>query len=334
MGDKVFVVIPVYNGIEHTVSTVRSLISLLHPGCRVVVVDDGSTDGTSAILGSEFPDVTILRGDGNLWWSGAINLGARYALENGADYVLLLNNDVFLHPQFLEELLIGAREFPDSLIASKILFASEPWKIWCMGGKVNWRSGRCWVVGCGQLDDHRWMEPVEADWLAGMSVLVPVEVFRRGIWVDEKAFPQYCGDSDFSMRAKLAGFQLIVWPPSRVYNKVENSGLDTRLLQRIEPFSLRLFIATLTSIKSSKAFCTFGKWVLRHAPVYSWLPLFLRQYGFYFLKCVQVLLRLPSSKTTPRRNLSKEFEADYEIVKPLPRRLRKQLVKEREQCES
>lgn len=294
MRRRVFVVIPVHNGIEHTLPTVRALIPLLHPADRIVVVDDGSTDGTRDILHGEHPEVAVLAGDGTLWWSGAINLGARYALQQGADFILFLNNDVVLHPQFLEELLIGAAEHPRALIASKILNADEPWKVWCMGGKVDWLQGRHWMLGHNELDDGRWEEPIEADWLAGMSVLVPVQVFLEGIWVDRRAFPQYSGDSDFSLRAHRAGFRLVVWPKSRIYNKVQCSGLTTRLLLGLEPFSLRLFVESLTSIKSSAAFCTFGKFVLRHAPAWSWLLTLGRFYGFYFLKCLQAFIRNPS----------------------------------------
>ena len=177
------------------------------------------------------------------------------------------------------------------------------WKVWCMGGGVNWLKGRHWVVGHNTRDDGRWEEPLEVDWLAGMSLLVPTEVFRRGIWVDDRAFPQYSGDADFSLRARRAGYRLLVWPKSRIYNMVRNSGLTTKLLLRIEPFSWRLFLKSLTSIKSSAAFCTFGKLIVRHAPIWS-IPLTLgRFYGFYFLKCLQVWLRLPAvrGRTSPGR---------------------------------
>ena len=83
MRTSVFVVIPVHNGIEHTLRTVRSLLPLLPPGGRVVVVDDGSRDGTAETLRKECSGVVVLRGDGNLWWSGAINEGVREGYRDG-----------------------------------------------------------------------------------------------------------------------------------------------------------------------------------------------------------------------------------------------------------
>jgi GT2 family glycosyltransferase len=307
MQPRIYALIPVFNGIQHTQTTVSALKPLMPPGGKIVVIDDGSTDGTEEILNREHPEVTVLRGDGNLWWSGAINMGARFALEEGADYVLFLNNDVILSDNFLEELLKGAQEFPEALISSKILSSDEPWKVWSSGGRVNWWSGKFWMLGCGQADDHRYNEPLEADWLPGMSVLVPVGVFRQNVWVDDKAFPQYAGDTDFSLRARKAGFNLIVWSSSVIYNKVRNSGVVSKLLLGVEPFSFRLLWECLTSIKSSVSFCTFGKLVMRHAPLITRIPTLLRYYGFFFLKVAQVSLGLPG----PRKWLNRKRFAEY-----------------------
>ncbi len=293
MRARIYIVIPVHNNVQHTLNVVRALFPLVPPLSKIVVVDDGSTDGTAEILQIEYPEVMVLKGDGQLWWSGAINRGARFALNQDADYVLFLNNDILLHPQFLEELLLGAQEHPQALIASKILSAEEPWRVWSMGGKVDWRRGKHGMLGCGELDDGQWEKPVEADWLPGMSVLVPMAVFRQDLWIDEQAFPQYSGDSDFTMRVRLRDFKLLVWPKSRVYNHTTNSGLVSKLLLGMEPFSFRLFWQTLTSIKSSAALRTYGKWVLRHAPLWSWPLMLGRFYGFYFLKCLQIWLKLP-----------------------------------------
>lgn len=311
MNPRVFAVIPVHNGVEHTLSMVRTLLPLLPYGGQIVVVDDGSTDGTEEVLNSEFPEVIILRGGGNLWWSGAINMGVRYALDQGVDYVLFLNNDIVMHPQFLEELLMGAREFPHSLVASKILSVEEPGKIWSLGGKVDWKRGKLWMLGHGQRDDGRWNEPVEADWLPGMSVLVPSAVFQMGIWVDESSFPQYSGDSDFTMRARKAGFRLIVRPQSRVYNKVSSSGLDTRLIKGLEPFTLKAFFTSLTSIKSSKCLPVYIKWLFRHAPVWSWPMMAGRFYGYYILKGLQLWLGL---QRFPKKRLKTGLVTSFESV--------------------
>ena len=302
METRLFIVTPVYNDIRNTLTLLRTLLPIMPPLAKLVVVDNGSTDGTGSVLCSEYPEVTVLNGNRKLLWTGAINIGIRYALKEGADCVLFLNNDAILHPQFLEELLIAAEEYPEAIISSKILSADEPWRVWSMGGKVEWIKGKHWLLGHNTANDERWNEPIEVDWLAGMVMLVPTKVFRQGIWLDERAFPHYSSDSDFCMRAKKAGFKSVVWPKSYVYNKEKSSGLVEKVLLGVEPFSLRLFLQILTSNKSSAAFCTFGRLVVRHAPMWTWPQVFIRFYGFLLLKLIQTWLRIPG----PHRWINKK----------------------------
>src|SRR6516164_5363299 len=90
---KVALVVPVHNKIALTIRFLESLRAVSYPKYSVIVVDDGSQDGTSRIVELRFPEVIVLKGHGNLWWSGATNLGVRYALKHGYDYVLTINND-------------------------------------------------------------------------------------------------------------------------------------------------------------------------------------------------------------------------------------------------
>ena len=111
MMKKIAVLIPVYNHLEYTKTCVKTLKDLMteyvFTGIRltVVVIDDGSTDGTGEWLGKNYPGVIVLRGDGDLWWSGAVNLGARYAIETlHSDYLLLWNNDIIAAQRYFKEL--------------------------------------------------------------------------------------------------------------------------------------------------------------------------------------------------------------------------------------
>ena len=99
---KIAIIIPVFNHLDYTKRCVSSLedclsrSTLKHSAWDLVVIDDGSTDGTSEYLEKQHPAVHVLHGDGNLWWSGGANVGARHALEElQSDYILLWNNDVF-----------------------------------------------------------------------------------------------------------------------------------------------------------------------------------------------------------------------------------------------
>src|SRR5260370_41207151 len=85
---RVFVIIPTHNRWDEAHVALTRLLQSDYPSFEVVLVDDGCTDGTARNCQSEFPSVTILEGDGNLWWSGAINLGTQYARDHGADLAM------------------------------------------------------------------------------------------------------------------------------------------------------------------------------------------------------------------------------------------------------
>src|SRR5436309_12520790 len=90
---KLAAVIPVHNGRAYTAHCLEDMRQLEGPEIMVIVVNDGSSYDTSSYLKDNHPDVHLLHGSGNLWWSGAVDLGCRFAIERGASRLLLLNND-------------------------------------------------------------------------------------------------------------------------------------------------------------------------------------------------------------------------------------------------
>jgi GT2 family glycosyltransferase len=192
------VVTPVHNGIEHTVKFLASLKRQEYQNLVAVIVNDGSTDGTAERIAAEFPDVVVLPGDGNLWWSGATNEGVAHALKNGADYIFTVNNDVEVDPGAIAALVktAGSRE-NKTLVGSVIYDQSERTKVWYAGGTFDPQLGE--LVHVREAGDAELPEP---DWLTGMGVLIPAGVFDKTGLYDRRRFPQYFGDADFSLRAK------------------------------------------------------------------------------------------------------------------------------------
>ena len=117
---KVSIVTPIHNGIEHTVDYLDSLSRISYPHYEVVIVDDGSTDGSAERISASFPQVRIVSGDGNLWWAGGTNAGIRDALARGTDFILTMNNDVEVAPDLLDVLLGCAADHPGAIIGGKI----------------------------------------------------------------------------------------------------------------------------------------------------------------------------------------------------------------------
>ena len=117
---KVAIIIPVFNRRETTLSCLKQIDAMDTCGVviNVVVVDDGSTDGTASAIHAEFPSVVVLEGDGNLWWTGAINMGVEYALARGYAGVHLLNDDLNLDKSAFCELYKVVRNNADALVSS------------------------------------------------------------------------------------------------------------------------------------------------------------------------------------------------------------------------
>lgn len=226
------VIIPVFNGISYTKTALKNLTDLqreIDPSklkISNIVVDDGSTDGTSEYIKENYPDCIVLSGNGNLWWSGGVNAGAKYAVEElKADFLLLWNNDIICGGDYFSA-LYGIIENLNSntFVGSKIFSKDDI--IWSMGGFFNPFTGRKDHYGYQQKDSEEFEQVRQVDWLPGMGTVVPAGAIGKiGYW-DAINFPQYHGDSDYTYRAKLAGYEILVDPRLKLWNDISNTGME------------------------------------------------------------------------------------------------------------
>ena len=246
---KVSIVTPIYNGIADTVAYLESLREVCYANFDVTIVDDGSTDGSSAVIALEFPSVRVLTGDGNLWWSGGTNLGIRDALARGADFILTMNNDVKVAPGFLDALIGCAMDNPGAIVGGKIYFLDDPERIWSAGGKLSWADGKTFkMLGHGEPDAPEFSNRKAVDFFTGMCVLIPASVFPRIGLYDASHFPQYHADSEFTLRARRAGIPIIFEPAAKVWNRVESTFMQR--FTRQGALGLRETVELLTSFRS------------------------------------------------------------------------------------
>ena len=231
---RIAVLIPVFNKLEYTKSCLESLHLLVSStiltkiSVQIIVIDDGSTDGTKEWITNNYSDITVLEGDGNLWWSGGINMGARWVIEeDSADYILLWNNDIEAGTDYFEQLDNLIPHLENNIIAGSKIYCKHPSdQIWSFGGVFNPRSGKIYMIGFEQPENGNYNSPAEVDWLPGMGTLVHKSVIENiGFW-DEQDFPQYHGDSDFTFRAKTAGYIIKVYPQLKLWNDNKNTGLS------------------------------------------------------------------------------------------------------------
>lgn len=249
MSVKVVVLIPVYNALQHTVKCLNSLFTMIgdinSDEVRIIVIDDGSSDGTEEWIRKNHPKTIILKGQGDLWWSGGINVGLKYALRRcEAEYILWWNNDIIPAPDYFQKLLHILEQKDVMIGGSKIYYSNQPETIWSMGGIFDTKTGSKYMIGMNEPDSEKYEGIKEVDWLPGMGTFVHRRVFEKIGLVDDVNFPQYHGDSDFTFRATLAGYKIKVFPELKIWNDKSNSGL-------LHQSSYKLLFKSLNDIKSN-----------------------------------------------------------------------------------
>ena len=207
----VWVCIAVFNRIQYTRKCLELLLSQTYPNIRPVVVDDGSRDGTSAMITTEHPEVVLLKGDSSLYWTGAMHLGVAHIMAHAEanDCVLLLNDDLTFSPNFIEEMVEKSKLHPRSLLQAVESCIEDPDLIWQGGVKINW-----WTAKHRRLNHHRRRSEFpsgyfeKSDYLTARGVLVAIEVFRV-IGNYDRTYKQ-SGDPEFTRRAAKNGYELLV----------------------------------------------------------------------------------------------------------------------------
>ncbi|MBY0513004.1 MAG: glycosyltransferase family 2 protein [Gemmataceae bacterium] len=219
MNPSVWVVAVNYNGLEDTRKCLRSL-GRLAPAAAVVVVDNASKADPTAVLAAEFPWVHQVRNAENRGWSGGNNTGVRFALDRGADFVLLLNNDTTVAPQLVGRLLAAAAAHPAfGVIGPVIRYMDEPDAVMTDGVVFN-RPGYPGFFERKPVPERTTDPPAvdECDIVNGCAMMVRADVFRRLGLIDDRFFLIH-EEADFCLRAREAGYRSGVLAEALVWHK-------------------------------------------------------------------------------------------------------------------
>lgn len=277
-----YVVIPVHNRWHYTEACLAALRRQTFGAFRTVVVDDGSTDGTADHLAHAFPEVTVLRGSGNLYWTAAVNLGIAHALAQGAGQVLTLNNDTLPPPDFLAQMHGQSLGHPDALLGPLELDA-DTGGVRYAGERINWLKANAEPINDTSSPGQRGgLHSV--DWLPGRGLLIPAGVFAKIGLFDARTFPHYFADLDFTRTARRHGFPLYLNYEAKLPTYPEASGDRQNKVHK----SLRNYYNHLFGIKGGGNLRDFTRFARRHCP-WPYLPSYLllgslRRIGGYFLR--------------------------------------------------
>ena len=208
-----------WNSYEVTRDCLRSLENLDFPNPELVLVDNGSVDSSANRLAQEFPHARIIGNEKNLGFTGGNNVAIRNVLERGTDYLLLLNNDTIVAPNFLSELVQMAESNPEiGFLNPKILYHEPADRIWYAGGryKPGWSFAE--HIGVRERDNGKYNETREVSFVTGCALLVKAEVVRRIGLLDENFFFGF-EDLDWCVRARRAGFKAFYVPSAVVWHR-------------------------------------------------------------------------------------------------------------------
>jgi GT2 family glycosyltransferase len=246
----VCVVLLTWNGKGDTLECLESLTRQTYPRLRLLVVDNGSSDGTAEAVRSRYPQVDVLVLPENVGATGGDNAGMVRAFRDGADYALLLNNDTTVDPRAIEELVAAARAYPrpasrleaapptpprpasrleaapptpprPALFSPVILYYDQPDTVWYAGGQVDLATGHTRHEYAETTDYPQ--QPYPTQWANLCACLLPREVFTR-VGLSDNAYFIFHDDVDLSLRAARAGYESVVVPAAKVWHKVSATG--------------------------------------------------------------------------------------------------------------
>lgn len=273
------VIIPTHNRWRLADEALASLLSDGYPRKTIYLIDDGSVDGTSEFCQAKYPQVKISHGDGDLWWSGAINLGLRKAMADEVDLIIWLNDDNLVEKTTISA-LVQAHEFcgPASIIAARTLSTQTKEEEWA-GDPPRWHPDYDqWARSSSQSVESSQVEgPFPPTRRlehppGGRGVLFPVTCFVNVGMIDQQSFPHYWADHDFHYRAMKAGYQYHLAARAIVWNRPNSSGggPDDR-------FTLRWCRFFLFSRRSAMNLPTLHRLLKRHLSAREyrriWYPL-------------------------------------------------------------
>lgn len=207
-------------GGEDNLRCLRSLVAQGVDAARIAFVDNGSTDGSREAVAAEFPALARIDNASNLGFGEAANQGARLALERGADAVVFVNNDLrFPADEPVLDALVDAlaADARLGLVGPRVLFDDGTERVWCAGGRLDYRQNLSTLLGNGQPDGPRWQRDADVDYVAGCALVARAEALRE-VGLFDAGYFAYMEDVELGLRARDGGWGVRILGGLRAYH--------------------------------------------------------------------------------------------------------------------
>ena len=213
-----------WNSFDFTNDCIQSLKQASSADFSIIVVDNGSQDESGKRLQAEHPDIIVLFSPDNKGFTGGNNIGFRYAIEHGFTYAMLLNNDTFVEPDFLEPLVAHLEANPETgAVQSRIYFNHDRSLLWNGGNGFNYFTGWANTSGENQLPKPGHLKQKKMSWITGCAFMVRTSVLKETGLLAENMFI-YSEDVDLSFRIRQKGYDLVYIPDSIIYHIAGSSN--------------------------------------------------------------------------------------------------------------
>jgi len=242
---RVGIVIVNWNLADDTLACLDSVWGMSYPNFEVVVVDNGSTDGSVERIAAAHPQTAQIANEENLGFAAGANRGIDWALGQGCAYVLVLNSDTTVAPDLLDPMVAaGETDARIGILSPRILYHEQPERTWHLAAR--WRPCLPMPVNIRQAG----APIVEADFVSGCAMMLRREALEQ-LGGFDPAYFMYGEDVDLCLRAKASGYRIVAVPPARIWHKVSLSAAkvsaETRYWQTRN--QIRVYRRHLTGVR-------------------------------------------------------------------------------------
>lgn len=216
---KVAVIVLNYNRSNDTIECINSLLNIHYDNYSILVVDNCSTDESFKILKKEYKQLDVIQTPENMGYTGGVNYGIKYLLKHEYHYILNINNDTIVEPDFLGKLVEAAKKDIDiAITCGTILCEHSREIIWYGPGKmVNWRGVAIHINKNKKY--YPSSQVMKVNFISGCLMLIRVSCLNDIGLLDERFF-MYLDDIEYSNRVLKKGYSMIYVPNSIIYHKV------------------------------------------------------------------------------------------------------------------